>query len=254
MLRTNEIKRRLAEGDLVHGLFCTAPAPELVEMIAHGGYDFVVLDTEHTLVDGRELTHAIRAAETCGLTPFVRITAGDSATTLRALDAGAMGVVVPHVRSRADVSAAIDAMYYAPLGNRSLGNGPTAGFGRYDPVEHLRRANEEIMLIALIEDADGVADIDRILAEGGVDMVLPGPADLSQSFGVPWQLGDARVRAALDRLRAACAEHAVPYCAMARTPQRYAQWRAAGVRAFVCGDAADLAAAALRRSLPDLRG
>ncbi|WP_431956876.1 HpcH/HpaI aldolase family protein [Nocardia lijiangensis] len=254
MLRTNEVKRKLAVGDLVHGLFCTTPVPELVEMIAHGGYDFVVLDTEHTLVDARELSHAIRAAEACGLTPFVRISAGDFATALRVLDAGAMGIVVPHVRSRADVSAALEAMYYAPLGKRSLGNGRTTGFGRYEPVEHLRRANDEIMLVALIEDAEGVADIDGILSGGGVDLVLPGPADLSQSFGFPWRLGDTRVRAALDRLRAACAEHAVPYCAMARTEQRYAQWRDAGVRAFVCGDAADLAAAALRRSLPDLRG
>ncbi|TQM26306.1 HpcH/HpaI aldolase family protein [Nocardia bhagyanarayanae] len=254
MLRANEVKRKLARGDLVHGLFCTAPAPEFVEMIAHGGYDFVVLDTEHTLLGGRELIHAIRAAEACGLTPFVRIAKGDFATGLRALDAGAMGIVVPHVRSRADVSAAIDALYYAPLGKRSLGSGRSSGFGRYDPVEHLRRANDEIMLVALIEDAEGVADIDRILSGGGVDMVLPGPADLSQSFGVPWQLGDVRVRDALDRLRAACAEHGVPYCAMARTSQRYAQWRAADVRAFVCGDAVDLAAAALRRGLAELRG
>lgn len=254
MVRHNQVKRKLDSGALVHGLFCTFPDPHVVEMIACGGYDFVILDTEHTLVDPDRLAHLIRAAESSGLTPFVRVPAHDPGAILRALDAGAMGIVVPQVRSRTDIDAAVEATYYAPVGTRSLGIGRTTGFGLLDGAQTLHRANSEIMLIALIEDAAAVDDIDRILAGGRIDMVLPGPADLSQSLGIPWQLGDPKVRDALWRLRVACTHYGVPYCAMARTPERYTEWRAADVRAFVCGDATAVAAAALRRSLTDLRG
>ncbi|WP_181725089.1 HpcH/HpaI aldolase family protein [Nocardia gipuzkoensis] len=254
MLRPNQVKRKLDAGALVHGLFCSLPEPALVEMIACGGYDFVVLDTEHALIDPQQLDHLIRTAEAAGLTPFVRVPAGDSGAILRALDAGAMGIVVPQVSSRADVDAAVRATYFAPVGMRSLGGGRAAGFGLIDHAQYLHRANTEIMLIALIEDAEGVAAIDDILAGSCIDLVMPGPADLSQSYGVPWQLRHPRVQEAVERLHHACTTHHVPFCAMTRTPERYEQWRAADVRAFACGDVADLAAAAIGRSLTDMRG
>ncbi|GAU69011.1 aldolase [Streptomyces sp. NBRC 110611] len=246
MLRPNAVKRKLAEGEEVHGLFCSVPSATLVEMIGCAGYDFVILDTEHTLVDPQQLEHLIRAAEATGLTPFVRVPEADPGAVLRALDAGAMGIVVPHVRTRADVDDAVRAAYYAPKGMRSLNGGRVPGFGLIDLPEYVNRANAEVMLIPLIEDAEGVDAIDGILAGGGIDLVLPGPGDLSQSYGVPWQLRHPRVRDAVQRLRTACAGHGVPFCAMARTPERQAQWRSDGVRAFVLGEASDLAATALR--------
>ncbi|MEU8916887.1 aldolase/citrate lyase family protein [Streptomyces nigrescens] len=186
MLRPNEVRRKLGAGEEVYGLFSTLPEPTMVEMIGCAGYDFVILDTEHTLVDPRRLENLIRAAETAGLTPFVRVPEADPGAVLRALDAGAMGIVVPHVRGRADIDATIRAARYAPEGMRSLNGGRGPGFGRIDPAEYLRRANAEIMVIALLEDAEGIEAIDEILSPGGVDLVLPGPGDLSQSYGVPW--------------------------------------------------------------------
>ncbi|MEV6320311.1 aldolase/citrate lyase family protein [Nocardia sp. NPDC051787] len=254
MLHPNRVRQKLASGTPVHGLFCSVPAPVLVEMIGWDGYDFVVIDTEHTLVDPQHLEDLIRAAEATGVTPFVRVPPNDPGAILRALDAGALGIVVPHIRTRADVDAAIDAAYYAPAGTRSLGGGRAARFGLIDPIEHLRWANAEIMVIPLIEDAEAIDAIDDILAGGGIGMVLPGPADLSQSYGVPWQLRHDLVRGAVERLHAACIAHDVSFCAIARTPERYSYWRGIGVHAFCCGDASNLAAAALRRSLIDLRG
>ncbi|MDQ8703873.1 aldolase/citrate lyase family protein [Streptomyces sp. LHD-70] len=246
MLRPNEVKRRIAAGEEVHGLFSVLPDPAVVEMIGAAGYDFVILDTEHTLVDPRLLEHLIRAAETTGLTPFVRVPEGDPGAVLRALDAGAMGIVLPHVRSRADVDALIHAARYAPEGMRSLNGGRGLGYGRLDPREYIARANAEIMLIPLIEDAAGVESIDAILAGGGIDLVLPGPGDLSQSYGVPWEVRHPSVRDAVLELRAACARHSVPFCAMATTPERRADWRSDGVTAFVLGEDRDLTARALR--------
>lgn len=246
MLRTNEVKRKLAAGEEVHGLFNVLPDPAVVEMIGCAGYDFVILDTEHTLVDPRQLEHLIRAAETSGVTPFVRVPEADPGAVLRALDAGAMGIVVPHVRGRADVAAAVRAARYAPEGMRSLNGGRMPGYGGTDLRAYIERANAEIMVVPLVEDAEGVDAIDDILAGGGVDLVLPGPGDLSQSYGVPWQVRHPRVQEAVRTLRAACGRHGVPFCAMATTPERRAEWRADGVTAFVLGEDRDLAARALR--------
>ncbi|WP_327118929.1 aldolase/citrate lyase family protein [Nocardia sp. NBC_01730] len=252
-MRVNAVKRKITAGEPVHGLFCSIPAPALVEMIGYGGYDFVVLDTEHTQLDPQQLENLIRAAETTALTPLVRVPSNDPGAILRALDAGALGIVVPHVCSRADIDTAIKAAYYTPIGMRSLGSGRTTRFGSADPVQHLAAANAEIMMVPLLEDADGVEAIDDILTGGNIDLVLPGPGDLSQSYGVPWQLRHPLVLSAVDRLHNACSNHDVPFGAIVRTTERYAHWHEAGVRAFVHGDAADMAAAALRNNLAVLR-
>jgi staphyloferrin B biosynthesis citrate synthase len=168
---------------------------------------------------------------------------------LRALDAGAMGIVVPHVRRRSDVDAAIRAARYAPEGTRSLGGGRVPGFGRIDLTEYIRRANAEIMVVPMVEDAEAVDDLPAILTDGGVDLVLEGAADLSQSYGVPWQTRHPLVRDAVRRVHAACTRHGVPFCAIPRTPADHQEWRAAGVRAFVLGEERGVAARALRSHL-----
>ncbi|PFG57256.1 4-hydroxy-2-oxoheptanedioate aldolase [Amycolatopsis sulphurea] len=249
MLRVNKVRAKLAAGERVYGLFSVIPEPVLVEMIGCAGYDFVVLDSEHTLVDPQQLENLIRAAEAVDLTPFVRVPVAAPGAILRALDAGAMGVVIPHVRSRSDVDEAIRAARYHPEGLRSLGGGRAPGFGAIDGTGYLARANAEIMVIPLIEDAEGVAAIDDIVAGGGVDLVMPGPADLSQSYGVPWQVRHPLVQEALKRLHTACAGHGVPYCPITRNRDSHRRWLEAGVTAFVLGEERDLAATAFRQHL-----
>lgn len=253
MLRANAVKEKLAAGEDVYGLFCAIPEPVLVEMIGCAGYDFVILDTEHTLVNPQQLENLVRAAEAVGLTPFVRVPEADPGAVLRALDAGAMGVVVPHVRQRSDVDDAIRAARYHPEGMRSLNGGRVPGFGRIDLADYIKRANAEIMVIPLIEDAEGVAAIDDILSGGGIDLILPGPGDLSQSYGVPWQTRHPQVREAVHRLHAACTAHGVPFCPIARNPESRQRWRSAGVTAFVLGEERGLAAQAFRHHLDSLR-
>ncbi|MEJ2887710.1 HpcH/HpaI aldolase family protein [Actinomycetospora aeridis] len=246
MLRPNAVRAALTAGDAVHGLFCAIPAPALVEMIGCAGYDFVILDSEHTGVDPQELENLIRAAEAVDLTPFVRVPEADPGAILRALDAGAMGVVVPHVRTAADLAAAVRAARYAPEGMRSLNGGRVPGFGRLDLGEYLARANAEIMVVAMIEDAGAVEALGEILAVPGLDLVLEGAADLSQSYGVPWQTRHPVVRRALTEIADRCDEHGVPFCAIPRTPDDHRDWAARGVRAFVLGEERGIAARALR--------
>jgi 4-hydroxy-2-oxoheptanedioate aldolase len=254
MLRPNAVKARLARGEEVHGLFSSIPDATLVEMIGCAGYDFVILDCEHALVDPQQLEHLIRAAEAVDLTAFVRVPEHAPNAILRALDAGAMGIVVAHVRARADVDAAVRAARYAPLGMRSLNGGRAAGFGRVELTDYVRAANDEIMLVAMIEDADAVEALPSILAGGGIDLVLEGAADLSQSYGVTWQTRHPLVRDALQRIHGACVEHDVPFCAIPRAPEDLRAWRAAGVRAYVLGEERGIAARALRAHLAAHRG
>jgi len=249
MMRSNAVRARLAGGEEVHGLFCSIPDPTLVELIGCAGYDFVILDCEHALVDPQQLEHLIRAAEAVELTPFVRVPEQAPDAILRALDAGAMGIVVAHVRERIDVEAAVRAARYAPLGMRSLNGGRAAGFGRIELVDYVRAANDEIMLVAMIEDAAAVEALPSILAGGGVDLVLEGAADLSQSYGVTWQTRHPLVRGALHRIHTTCVEHDVPFCAIPRAPEDLRAWRAAGVTAYVLGEERAIAARALRAHL-----
>jgi 2-keto-3-deoxy-L-rhamnonate aldolase RhmA len=258
MLTTNRTRATLADGGTVYGLICSIPSPTLVEMIGCAGYDFVVIDTEHSLVDPQQLENMIRAAEAVGVTPFVRVGSSgasvDAAAILRALDAGALGIVVPHVRTADDAAAAVRAARYAPEGMRSVNGGRVPGFGRIDLAEYVTLANREVMVVAMIEDAEGVEAIDGILAVPGIDLVLEGAADLSQAYGVTWQTRHPRVRGALDHVADRCAAHGVPFCAIPRAPEDHHAWVGRGVRAFVLGEERGLAARALRSHLSAHRG
>jgi staphyloferrin B biosynthesis citrate synthase len=246
MLRANPVRAALGRGECVYGLFCALASPALVEMVGCAGYDFAILDTEHTGVDPQQLEDMIRAAEAVGLTAFVRVAEGDPGAVLRALDAGALGVVVPHVRSADDARAAVRAARYAPEGTRSLNGGRGPGFGLLDLPDYVRRANAEVMVVVMIEDREGVEAIEEILAVPGVDLVLEGAADLSASYGVPWQTRHPEVRAAIDHVAGRCADAGVTFCAIPRTVDDHEAWRARGVRAFVLGEERGVAARALR--------
>lgn len=252
-LRPNAVRAALDEEREVYGLFVALPSPAMVEMVGAAGYDLAILDAEHALVSPGTLEHMIRAAEAFGVTPFVRVPPGDGESILRVLDAGAAGVVVPHVRSRADAEHAVRAARYAPDGTRSLNGGRMAGYGRVDLAGYVAQANAQVMVVVMIEDAEGVDAIEDIVAVPGVDIVLEGAADLSQSLGVPWQTRHPAVTDAVRRIHTACAAAGVTFCAFPRVPADHATWRAAGVRAFVLGEERSLAARALRTHLAEHR-
>lgn len=245
-MRPNRLKRALREGRPQVGLFCSVPDPLVVEMIACAGFDFVILDAEHTLVNPETLAHLIRAVEAGGLTPLVRVAEGTRPAILQALDGGAQGVVVPHVRSAAEAAAAVAASRYFPAGRRSLDAGRTARFGDGDLTAHLAEANAETIVAVMIEDEQGVERIDEILAVPGIDLVLAGAADLSQAYGVPWQTRSGPVLRALERIHDSARRRGVAFCAVARVPEDVAAWHERGVCAFVFGEARNIAFRAFR--------
>ncbi|MFC0215809.1 HpcH/HpaI aldolase/citrate lyase family protein [Paenibacillus chartarius] len=249
MLGTNHVKRRLREGQPVFGLIGSIPSPVVVEMVACAGFDFIIIDTEHVMVNPETLEHMIRAAEAAGVTPLVRVSEPNPKEILRVLDAGALGIVVPQVESREQAERIVRACKYGPEGSRSLNSGRMGAFGKSDLAGYIKRANEEIMVVPMIESKAGVERAEDILSVPGIDMVLEGAADLSQSYGIPWQTRAPAVKEGLRQVHAASCRSGVPYCAIPRAAEDYAEWCRLGVKAFVLGDERGVSFRALRAHL-----
>ncbi|MCM2972529.1 HpcH/HpaI aldolase family protein [Larsenimonas suaedae] len=253
MLRDNRLKRALNQGIETFGLLVSMPCAASIELIGEAGFDFVVIDTEHVLINPETLEHMIRTAESYGLTPLVRVPDADPKRILRLLDAGAQGIVLPQVETPETVQAAVQACKYAPEGTRSLNAGRPGAFGRDALSEYVTRANAEIMVVAMIETADGVEHIDRITAVPGLDLILEGAADLSQSLGVTWQPNHPRVVEALAHVADRARTAGVPYCAFLRGDDALPAWRARGATAFMLGDERGIAFRALTHALTHAR-
>lgn len=249
MLRPNLLKQKLLGKQPAFGLFCSIPSPVAVELVGEADFDFVIIDTEHVLVNPETLEGMIRAAEALGMTPLVRVSGDDPKEILRALDGGAQGIVVPGVESAEQMGRIVAACKYHPQGSRSLNSGRPGAFGKHSLADYVRRANDEIIVVPMIESLAGAERIADILAVPGVDMVLEGAADLSQSCGLPWQIAAEPVQQALQRIHQACDRAAVPYCAIPRAEGDYAAWAARGVSTFVLGDERGIAFRALQAKL-----
>lgn len=253
MLQTNRLKQALADGKTVFGLLNSIPSPLMVEMIGYAGYDFVILDMEHVCVNPETLENMVRAAECAGMTALVRVPNAAPESILRALDCGAQGIVVPHVRNRTDAEQAVAASRYYPLGSRGISGGRTTGFGAIDLPTYFERANREIMVVAMIEDKDGVENLAAILSVAGIDMVLEGAIDLSQSYSVPGQVQHPSVQAAIDKIASACSECQVKFCAVPRAADQLDGWKARGVQAYLLGDDRGVSFRALKAHLNGMR-
>ncbi|MCY1267772.1 5-keto-4-deoxy-D-glucarate aldolase [compost metagenome] len=253
MLQPNKLKAALAAGRDVFGLINALPLPLMTEMIGYAGFDFVILDLEHVGVNPQTLENMIRAAECAGITALVRVPWAAPDIILRVLDAGAQGIVVPHVCSRATAELAVASACYHPLGTRGIAGGRTTGFGTLTLPEYLERANRELMVVAMIEDREGVEAIDEIVAVPGIDMVLEGAIDLSQSLGVPADAQHPAVQAAIHRVAQACQASGVPFCAIPRAAGQCEQWREQGVHAFLLGDDRATACRAMKQLVAGYR-
>lgn len=185
-MRTNKAKAKLGAGKMVLGCWIGFHAPAIVEIVAAAGVDCALLDAEHGGLSAGQVEDMVRAAEAFDITPLVRVPSHDAATIYGYLDRGAQGVIVPHVSSGAEAEQVARAARYHPRGQRGyMASHRPAGWGTMEPSEYMRRANEEVLVVAMVEDQAGVRNLDDILATDGVDMILLGPGDLAQSMGWP---------------------------------------------------------------------
>jgi 2-dehydro-3-deoxyglucarate aldolase/4-hydroxy-2-oxoheptanedioate aldolase len=193
-------------------------APKLVEMIAyHGGFDAVWFDQEHVGLTITQIEEAARAARGCGLPSFVRLNATDYATVMRPLEAGAGGVMAAMVQSAAQVEELLGWAKFHPRGRRGVnGTGADGHYGFLSGAEYFARANAETFVAVQIECVEAVADVERIAAITDLDLLFIGPADLSQSMGLPGQWEHPRMWDAVTKVARAAEANHVPWAILPR--------------------------------------
>jgi 4-hydroxy-2-oxoheptanedioate aldolase len=175
-------KARLLTGGRALGVLLRMPGEELVEMVAVAGFDFVLLDGEHGPADVTELRRHLAAAQIYDVPVLVRVGSAEPALVLRAIDAGAVGVVAPHVDTAEQALALVDSAHYPPLGHRGFATYGRAGrFGLVDPREHQQRMLDETLVLGMIESPAGVRQAEDIVAVRGLDGIMVGVADLAAS-------------------------------------------------------------------------
>ncbi len=206
---SNPLAARLKRGDLGLALMIRHARTVDIALAAHAcGFDAVYFDLQHSPLPENEVAQMCVASLGAGVTPLVRIPDKDYGLALRMLDAGAMGIVVPDVVTADDVRAAVAACKYAPIGHRS-GTSSWAHFG-YQPVpmvEARKVLNENTLLICMIESRAALENVEEIAAVPGVDILHIGSNDLSSDMGIVGELTHPQVKAAFERVVAACHKH-----------------------------------------------
>ncbi|PXW28700.1 HpcH/HpaI aldolase family protein [Paraburkholderia caballeronis] len=254
--RTNRAKLLTADAAPVSGITVQLASPEVIEMCGAAGLDFVWIDAEHGSFDLQTAVEMFRAADAQGITPLFRVPSLDAASIMRALDGGAMGVIVPNVSSAEQARAAVSFARYRADGVPGLrGACPSTRAARYltdDWDGFVRWSNGHTTVWALIETLAGVENIDAILAVDGLDAIALGPFDLSHELGLRGQPFHPEVTGLLDRVVERANHHRVPVVAslFAAHPDGLAaerdHWLKRGVRIFSVGSDRALLSRSLR--------
>ncbi|SFW11120.1 HpcH/HpaI aldolase/citrate lyase family protein [Nitrosovibrio sp. Nv17] len=197
-----QLKSKLTRNALTIGSWITLGHPAIAEIMAAAGFDWLVLDTEHSVLELSEVQMLIQVLDGQQCPAIVRLTSNHPDQIKRVMDAGAAGVMVPMVRTAADAQAAVDAVYYPPRGRRGVGLARAQGYGaRFQQYRHWLEDNA--VIVVMIEHVDAVNAIDSILSVPGVDAYIIGPYDLSGSLGRPGELDHPDVESAVERVREA---------------------------------------------------
>ncbi|MGF6862659.1 2-keto-3-deoxy-L-rhamnonate aldolase RhmA [Rhodobacteraceae bacterium MBR-64] len=223
---------RFLSGDLLYGTFLKVPATMPAEILGDLGFDFVVVDEEHSPFNRETTDRIILACKAWGLAAIVRVQCGDPAQILSVLDCGADGVLVPHVAD-ADTARAIVAAGRYRGGRRGFAPTTRAGnFGRAGQTEHMASEDRRVTIIAMIEDPEAIANIDEIVAVEGLDGVFVGRGDLGAAYAGSEDAA-VRVRQATEAVHAAAAKVGRTVAILPGTPEDAAVQARAGSTAFI---------------------
>ncbi len=203
------LKAILARKELTIGSWLSFGFAPTCEILAKAGFDWLVVDMEHTAISVEQMFSLIQVTELCGVVPLVRVGENDALSIKRAMDAGAHGVVVPMVNSASDAERAVKAAYYPPAGTRGVGLSRAQDYG-FGFETYRERAAAETVVIVQVEHFEAVENLGAIAGTEGVDAFIVGPYDLSGSLGFPGQWDADPVREALTRIEAFIPESPIP--------------------------------------------
>ena len=212
-MKKNRMKEKLRAGEPVFGVSVMIPSPQIVEMVAAAGFDWVLLDCEHGTLTLESVELMAMASEASGVTAIARPVSKSPEHILQVLDRGVMGVQVPHVNTAEDAREVIAAVKYHPAGRRGLAAGTRAAV--YDShgtlADYVKAANDSTLIAIQLEDRPAIENIDELLKVNDIDVFFIGPSDLSQSMGHPGNPKASVVAEAIDSsFRKMVAAHRTP--------------------------------------------
>lgn len=254
-MQSNSVKRRLLAGEISLGtLMMEFNTTGIARLAANAGAEFAVFDMEHTGWSIESIRMLIATTPKSDLVPIVRIPATEYHFVARVLDMGAMGIAVPMCESEEQARLLVNSAKYPPQGRRGAAFTLAHDDYRNDSIpDVVRSANEEVLLIAQIETARGLENVERIAAVPGIDALWIGLYDLTNSLGIPGQMDHPQVSAAIERVLAACRVHNKISAVLATSiPEAQAQIQR-GFQMMIYGGDLWIYQSALRHGLKTLR-
>ncbi len=194
-MRVNNVVSNMENGQMSYGLNLSFPSTTLIELAGRVGFEFVTFDSEHGPFTVDILDDLCRIADMAGLTPMARVPDIEHPTILRFLDRGILGITGPHIINAERAQKLADACRYVPRGLRSFGSGRGAYFGDVESLPgYMEHTNNNILVIAQLEDVQVLDNITEIMAVEGIDLYASGAQDIAQSLGLPGQPNHPRVK------------------------------------------------------------
>ena len=234
---SNPVRRKLKEGGVILCGMLRLPNPAAAEIMAQSGIDMICIDNEHYPFNPSTVEQIARAGQIHGATVFIRIPNHDPATIAQMLDCGVQGIKIPHVDTKEEAQAVVNAVKYAPVGNRGLcpiTRG--AAYGYYlSPADYTVDANRETVIAIMVETKTGLENMDEILTVDGIDIIAIGPSDVSASYGFPGQPDHPVVKAAIQEAAKKVVASGKQLCTLVKNEQQAWEALEMGARIFQIG-------------------
>ncbi len=251
-MSSSRLKTILTQGGRAAGPILVHSSPWLVEMVGRAGYDFLILDAQHGILDIREAEHLVRAGDTVGIEVLVRVPGLDPATVGRYLDVGARGIVFPEVKTPEEARLAVRSVRYRPEGLRSSCPSTRSVWYQFaDWDACYRNGMTDNVVILIIEDREGFENAHEIFEVEGVDGVILGPFDLSSSLGLAGQMNHPEVVQRLERALALAVGRGIAVSVWAPSLKAASGWASKGARLFT-PSATSIIREALQQSVREL--
>ena len=197
----NKIKETLKNNEAVFGTFYKIYSPAMAEIMARVGFDFIIIDTEHYYMTHEQMEIVVRAADLHDMCTIIRVQDANETTIVHALDTGASGVQIPSLTTPEQAREAAANAKYWPKGTRGWGPGTRAGDYSFTPaVQYAQYANENGLTVVHVENVEMVEHVEELCQIENIDTLFIGPGDLSQSMGLPGQLGNPEVVANVEKV------------------------------------------------------
>lgn len=203
------LKQKLKNKELTIGSWVTIGHPSVVEIMANAGFEWLVIDIEHTSIDLTMVQILISTIQSKGLKALIRVSKNEEVVIKRVLDMGADGIIVPMITNADDAQRAVDYAKYPPIGKRGVGLFRAQNYG-LSFNEYKKWVNDELVIIAQVEHYLAAENIESIITTEGIDGIIIGPYDLSGSLGYPGEYNRSEVKEAIDKILLACDKHNIP--------------------------------------------